>query len=938
MPDQTYDLETALAVALAELDAAREKIKQLEALSDLGERLMGAGSFQMDWDTMQVRWSDNTFRMFGTSREEFGQSYASVTEFIHPDDRASYDATMARVTATREPYSHSHRIMRPDGEVRYVREAAATLGGPEGNLFLGVTQDITDLVKTKTSEAGLQAMVKLAGEIAKVGGWKVNLDTQTVEITPVTASFHDAPEVRTLPLSEAFSLYTDESSTRLQAAVAKSIGTGEGFDETATLVSRIGHERTVQVTGFVERDQGTGRIVGLKGAIKDITDLAAAHKAEEHFRSIYDLVPVLIWEEDWCNVRAMLLDLQSRGITDLSGYIGNHPEFVDAAIKSVQVLQVNQSGARIFGAETAEELLAAKDQIIDAPESRQLFQRALMAYLAGEREFESESVRSDINGRQLKLYVKMLIPDISSSDTRVVLTEMDVTELKNANELFQVVVNATSDVVWNFDVGVQKVWCSEGLRTSFGLDPHDFASGKAVWSDHLHPDERDHIMQQQNDLLNSTSTLWKTEHRFRRQDGSYADVRNHGTIIRDRHGNATRMIGSMLDVTKQNMIEAQLRQAQKLDAVGQLTGGIAHDFNNLLTVILGSIEVLADELGDEPRLERLAKISINAAERGAELTSRLLSFARRQSLNPKVVDVSELLLGMDGLLRRTLPEDVELEMVRRGGPWKIEVDATQLESAILNLALNAQDAMPVGGHLTIEVDSVTFDDEYVVSEPDGKAGQHVVISVTDTGHGMPADVASRVFEPFFTTKEVGKGSGLGLSMVYGFVKQSGGHVRVYSQPGKGTSLKLYFPRALAVDDQVVQAPVVKQVPRGQETILVVEDDDLVREHVVAQIKSLGYRVLQASNGVKALELINGNAEIGMLFTDVVMPGGMGGRDLANAAQLLRPDLKVLFTSGYAQNSMVHNGKLDKGVDLLSKPYKRDQLANKIRHSLDTDFQ
>ncbi len=704
--------------------------------------------------------------------------------------------------------------------------------------------------------------------------------------------------------------------------------------------SKNGIPVSVDYTASAVRDVKTGANLRYILTFRNAADVRlneALRVSEEHFRSIYDLVPVLIWEEDWCNVRAMLLDLQGQGITDLSGYIGSHPEFVDAAIRSVQVLQVNQAGARMFGAETAAELLAAKDQIIDAPESRLLFQRALIAYLAGEREFESESVRSDVNGKQLNLYVKMLIPDISTSDTRVVLTQMDVTELNATNELFQVVVNATSDVVWNFDVGTQKVWCSEGLKTWFGLDPDDFASGKVMWSDYLHPDERDRIVQQQNDLLTSTSTLWKTEYRFRRKDGGYADVRDHGTILRDRHGNATRMIGSMVDVTKQNMVEAQLRQAQKLDAVGQLTGGIAHDFNNLLTVILGNAELLACELSDKPKLQRLAEISANAAERGAELTSRLLSFARKQPLKPKVVDVSQLILGMDGLLRRTLPENVELEMVKSGNIWKIEVDETQLETALLNLALNARDAMPDGGHLTIEVDNVTLDDEYVANEPDVTAGQHVVIVVSDTGHGMPADVVSRVFEPFFTTKGVGKGSGLGLSMVYGFVKQSGGHIRVYSEPGDGTSFKLYFPRALASDGQIVQEPEAKLVPRGQETVLVVEDEDLVREHVVAQLTSLGYRVLAAPNGIKALELINVSPEIDLLLTDVIMPGGMGGRDLADAAWLVRPDLKVLFTSGYTHSSTTHNKKLDDGVDLISKPYRRDQLAKKIRSSLDTDF-
>lgn len=278
MSDQTAELKVALSAALAELKAAKEKIAQLEALSDLGERLVGAGSFQMDWDTMQVRWSDNTFLIFGISREEFGQNYKSVTEFIHPDDRASFDATMARVIATREPYAHKHRIVRPNGEVRHVREAAATVGGSKGNLFLGITQDITDLVETRAAEAELQDMVRLAGEIAKVGGWKLELNTQTIEITPVTASFHDAPELRKLSVAEAFAFYTEASSTRLREVVAQSIETGNGFDETLTLVSLNGRKRTVRVIGVVDADKDTKHIIGLKGAITDISELTAAQE------------------------------------------------------------------------------------------------------------------------------------------------------------------------------------------------------------------------------------------------------------------------------------------------------------------------------------------------------------------------------------------------------------------------------------------------------------------------------------------------------------------------------------------------------------------------------------------------------------------------------------------------------------------------------------
>lgn len=389
-------------------------------------------------------------------------------------------------------------------------------------------------------------------------------------------------------------------------------------------------------------------------------------------------------------------------------------------------------------------------------------------------------------------------------------------------------------------------------------------------------------------------------------------------------------LGSLL---ARGEMEAQLNQISKMEAIGQLTGGIAHDFNNLLTVVLGNAEALTDELGKHPELREMAEIVTNAALRGAELTNRLLAFARKQTLKPRVMDVSQLVQGMDSLLRRTLPESIAIEIVRSGGLWKTEVDPGQLESAILNLALNARDAMKDGGALTIELANAALDDDYVASEPDLAAGQYVLIAVTDTGHGIPGDMLQQVFQPFFTTKDIGKGTGLGLSMVYGFVKQSGGHIRVYSEVGEGTSIKLYFPRSLAQEDALAFGQTNRSAAGGNETILVVEDDNLVRQHVVSQLKAFGYRVFEAANAKQALEILHQIADIDLLFTDVVMPGGMGGRELSEAARALRPRLKVLFTSGYTENSIVHNGKLDPGIELLSKPYRREQLALKLRKVL-----
>lgn len=420
-----------------------------------------------------------------------------------------------------------------------------------------------------------------------------------------------------------------------------------------------------------------------------------------------------------------------------------------------------------------------------------------------------------------------------------------------------------------------------------------------------------------------------------KRKGAIIAVADNDATFADITGFEVGIIGEALgSLASRAEMEAQLNQSSKMEAIGQLTGGIAHDFNNLLTVVLGNAEALTDELTEFPDLREMAEITANTALRGAELTNRLLAFARKQTLEPRVMDVSQLIQGMDRLLRRTLPENIAIEFVRAGGLWKAEVDPGRLESALLNLALNARDAMANGGALTIEIANAALDDDYVASEPGLGAGQYVLIVVSDTGLGIQQETLQHIFEPFYTTKEVGKGTGLGLSMVYGFVKQSGGHIRVYSEVGEGTSVKLYFPRSFVHEDDMPFTQASHSNLGGTETVLVVEDDILVRKYVVSQLKILGYRVFEASEANSALEILHQIPNIELLFTDVVMPGGMGGRELSEAARALRPDLKVLFTSGYTENSIVHNGKLDPGVELLSKPYRREQLALKLRKVLD----
>jgi len=379
--------------------------------------------------------------------------------------------------------------------------------------------------------------------------------------------------------------------------------------------------------------------------------------------------------------------------------------------------------------------------------------------------------------------------------------------------------------------------------------------------------------------------------------------------------------------------ESQVRQAQKMEAIGQLTGGVAHDFNNILTVITGSIEILGDAIKDRPDLVQITDMISAAAARGADLTQHLLAFARRQPLQPRSTDVNALVIDAARLLRPTLGEHIEIESMLAHDSAPALIDPSQLSTAMLNLALNARDAMPNGGKLTLETKNVVLDESYAGMNSEVKPGNYVMIAVSDTGKGIPGSVLDKVFEPFFTTKEVGKGSGLGLSMVYGFVKQSNGHIKIYSEEGHGTTVKLYLPQAGCVPDEPAAETGIAGGVHGDESILIVEDDALVREYVVTQVSRFGYRTLAAGNAAEALAIVDGPERIDLLFTDVIIPGGMNGRQLATEALKRRAGLKVLYTSGYTENAIVHHGRLDPGVLLLPKPYLSSDLARMIRTAL-----
>ncbi len=493
----------------------------------------------------------------------------------------------------------------------------------------------------------------------------------------------------------------------------------------------------------------------------------------------------------------------------------------------------------------------------------------------------------------------------------------------------------TTGHVANWNTGAQRIM---GYRPDEIIGRHFslFYTGEA---------QRDGVPDQALAMAAKTGK-YETEALHIRKDGTRFWAGVVIDAVFDDAGNLVGFAKITQDITERRDAEERLRQSreqllqsQKMDAVGQLTGGVAHDFNNLLTIVLGNLEIAQRNLdqwreGAQERIQRALKNATLGAERAATLTQRLLAFARRQPLAPTPVDVGRLLRSVEELVRGSLPESIDVEVVTGGGVWPVEADMVQLETVIVNLALNARDAMPQGGKLTIEAGNVLLDEEYFRKNPEVPAGQYVRISVSDTGVGMTKDTLERAFEPFFTTKAVGEGTGLGLSQVYGFIKQSGGHVKIYSELNHGTTVNVYLPRRTAAGEEA-ETP-VKQAISGDttETILVVEDDPGVRDYLVETLTDLRYRVIEASNGELAVNMLDRqHFEVDLLLTDVVLPG-MNGRQLSEVLRAKRPGLKTLFVTGYSRNAIVHQGRLDPGVTMLQKPLTRTSLANGVRKVLD----
>lgn len=705
----------------------------------------------------------------------------------------------------------------------------------------------------------------------------------------------------------------------LDAAFAEGLSTTR-LAEPITLDRQAGMGTETRYLDFSYQPvrDAAGEIVGVFVQGNDVTAHIEAQRAvresEERFRTFAQALPCQVWSAnasgrvDWINERSyQYTGMHEGSLRDEGWSTVMHPE-------------------DIAGAE-------------------ELWNKAVRAEEAFEREVRLRSV----NGvYRWHLCRALPVRNADGDITRWIAVNMDIHDQKTAAHFLERVNQDLEQKVAESAADRERMWrLSTDLMLVADLEA-SIVSVNPAWTDLLgwtaveligqsfinliHLDDVAPTLDEIQRLSDGNRTM-KFVNRFRRREGGYCTL--SWTAVPDNgfiHAVGRDISADVAATEALRQTELALQQSQRMETIGKLTGGVAHDFNNLLQVISGNLQLLTKDVQGNEKAERRLQQALAGVNRGGRLASQLLAFGRRQALEPKAVRLARLVAEMDDMLRRSLGDAIEVETVTSGGLWNTFVDPGQLENAILNLAINARDAMEGNGKLTIEVGNAYLDDTYAYSHPEVEPGQYVMIAVTDTGSGMTPDVMNKAYEPFFSTKPEGKGSGLGLSMVYGFVKQSGGHIKLYSEQGHGTTVKLYLPRTLESEVQPVMAE-VSPAEGGTEVVLVAEDDEQVRTTVIETLNDLGYRVLRANDALSALAIVESGVHIDLLFTDVVMPGPMKSTELARKARERIPGIAVLYTSGYTENSIVHGGRLDPGVELLSKPYSREALARKIRRVL-----
>ena len=869
---------------------SRRPEARAEASADrlrLAEGASGIGSFEVDLASGNWDWSQQAAVVLGIDPLEPDRSFATLQQAIFIDDVPKILGALENAPQTGS-YSVEFRVRHPDGSLHWIAAKGRIDHSPA--LLRGAIFDITE---RKALEARLLAVNETLE--ARVG--QVREEARTLEVLNRTgvavAAEHD--------LERLVQLVTDAGVELSHAAFgAFFYNVMKQGCEAYTLYALSGASRSAferfpmprNTAIFEPTFRGRGPVRS-----DDIPSDARYGKSAPYHGMPEGHLPVRSY---------LAVPVVSRSGEVLGGLFFGHP----------QPKVFTERAERIVTALASQAAVAIDNALL-----YQTSQREIAARREAERELqvlnETLEQRAEERARQLTA---------------------SVMKLEDTERRFELLVQGVTDyAIYMLDAGGNVVNWNPGAERIKG-----YASGEVLgrhFSSFYTPEDQAKETPQHALATARSTGKYEAEGWRVRKDGSRFWAGVVINPIKDGNGDLIGFAKITRDLTERRVADERARQAQKMEGIGQITGGVAHDFNNLLTIIIGNLETLLRNLNitavDAERLRRSAENAMRGARRAESLTQRLLAFSRQQPLDPKPTDLGRLVTGMSDLLRRSLGEQVTVETVLGGGVWRANADPNQLELAVLNLAVNARDAMPNGGKLTLETANVYLDEQYAASQAEVLPGQYVMLAVTDTGSGMPPDVIARAFDPFFTTKEVGHGTGLGLSQVYGFVKQSRGHVKIYSEMGEGTTIKLYLPRVHAASASK-ETEVEKPVPRGSphETILLVEDDEDVRNYSSETLRELGYQVLEAETGRAGLQLLDRHPGVRVLFTDIGLPGGMNGRQLADEARTRRPDLRVLFTTAYARNAIVHDGRLDPGVELIIKPYTQAALAARLRDIID----
>jgi PAS domain S-box-containing protein len=867
----------------ARMRAAEDRLRVAEAAS-------GFGTFEIDVDSKDWIWSRQVALLFGLDPQTAGRSFSGWEPAIFVDDVPKIHEAFRAARRTGTFYAE-FRVKHSDGRLHWIAGKGQLVVGEPSSMLRGALFEITE---RKTLEARLLAV----NETLEARVVQVREEARTLELLNRTGVAVAAE----LDLEKLVQMVTDAGVELSHAEFGAFFynvirDTGESY----TLYTLSGAPREAFEKFPMPRNTAIFEPTFRgRGPVRSDDILADARYGKS---APYHGMP-----KGHLPVRSYLaVPVTSRSGEVLGGLFFGH----------ARTGVFNERAERIVTALAAQAAVA-----IDNARLYQMSQREVVARTQAEQELQrlNETLEQRAAERAAQL---------ASS----------LSKLEDTERRFRLLVEGVTDyAIYMLDPTGHIVNWNPGAERIKGYS-RDEIIGRHL-STFYTPEDRDEgVPQRALEIAERTGKYEAEGWRVRKDESTFWA----GVVINAIRGAGGELFGFAKitrDLTERRAADERARQAQKMEGIGQITGGVAHDFNNLLTIIIGNLETVQRNLSapdsDRTRLLRSTENALRGARRAETLTQRLLAFSRQQPLDPKPLDLGRLVTGISDLLRRTLGEQITIETAYGGGLWTAHADPNQLEVAILNLAVNARDAMPNGGKLTLETANIHLDEKYASTQSEVLPGQYVMLAVTDNGCGMPPDVKAKAFDPFFTTKDIGHGTGLGLSQVYGFVKQSRGHVKIYSEVGEGTTIKIYLPRAhSAVATEELEPH--ETVPRGslRETVLVVEDDADVRSYSCDTLRELGYPVLEAETGRSALQVLEAHPEICVLFTDVGLPGGMNGRQLAEEARKKRLDLKVLFTTGYARNAIVHDGRLDPGVELITKPFSQATLAGKLRDIIDS---